>query len=205
MTETEQTSGHDTRHCGAPKRQGEGTCARPAGWGTPHPGIGRCKLHGGSTPSHVASAQAKQAEAIVRKLWDPDAAPVTAPVAAMQKLAGQMTHAVEVLGALLSDPGVCEVCGRGPVDLGSAQGVAWLRQQRELRQLLEAMERLGIAQAQVEIEEARLELIATALGRVFDVLGLSQSQSSEGLRVFFAELRAGGGAVPAALEAGGAS
>jgi hypothetical protein len=27
-----------------------------AGWGTPHPGIGKCKLHGGSTPTQVKSA-----------------------------------------------------------------------------------------------------------------------------------------------------
>lgn len=26
------------------------TCQRPAGWGTPHPGQGPCKLHGGATP-----------------------------------------------------------------------------------------------------------------------------------------------------------
>jgi hypothetical protein len=36
------------RYCHARKRQGAGLCTRPAGWGTPHPGIGRCKLHGGS-------------------------------------------------------------------------------------------------------------------------------------------------------------
>src|SRR5205823_12761118 len=39
------------RYCGARKRQpnhpGE-TCRRPAGWGTWHPGVGRCKLHGGA-------------------------------------------------------------------------------------------------------------------------------------------------------------
>ena len=36
--------------CGAKNRSG-GACARPAGWGTPHPGTGRCKLHGGSVPT----------------------------------------------------------------------------------------------------------------------------------------------------------
>ena len=36
--------------CGAEKRQGEGVCTRPAGWGTNHAGEGRCKLHGGSNP-----------------------------------------------------------------------------------------------------------------------------------------------------------
>ena len=44
---------HERPLCGARKRQprypGE-TCARPAGWGTEHPGFGRCKLHGGATP-----------------------------------------------------------------------------------------------------------------------------------------------------------
>lgn len=33
--------------CNSRKRQGEGLCTRPAGWGTDHPGQGRCKLHGG--------------------------------------------------------------------------------------------------------------------------------------------------------------
>lgn len=37
--------------CGARKRGGDKKgepCQRPAGWGTDHPGTGRCKLHGGS-------------------------------------------------------------------------------------------------------------------------------------------------------------
>src|SRR2546423_1615025 len=42
---------YDSRYCDARKRQpsypGE-TCRRPAGWGTWHPRIGRCKLHGGA-------------------------------------------------------------------------------------------------------------------------------------------------------------
>lgn len=41
--------------CGAKKRKG-GRCGMGAGWGTNHPGTGRCKLHGGSTPNHVKSA-----------------------------------------------------------------------------------------------------------------------------------------------------
>jgi hypothetical protein len=44
------------RYCGAAKRQGDGTCSRPAGWGTGHPGYGTCKLHLGSTRRHVAAA-----------------------------------------------------------------------------------------------------------------------------------------------------
>lgn len=36
--------------CGAKKRKG-GKCGRPAGWGTKHPGVGTCKLHGGNAPA----------------------------------------------------------------------------------------------------------------------------------------------------------
>lgn len=35
-----------TAHCGAKTRSG-GRCKKPAGWGTSHPGEGRCRLHGG--------------------------------------------------------------------------------------------------------------------------------------------------------------
>lgn len=33
------------------KTRGGTECARPAGWGTSHPGFGNCKLHSGSTPN----------------------------------------------------------------------------------------------------------------------------------------------------------
>jgi hypothetical protein len=42
--------------CGAKKKHGTTTCSLAAGWGTSHPGTGRCKFHGGSTPNHVKAA-----------------------------------------------------------------------------------------------------------------------------------------------------
>ena len=41
--------------CGAKRTRGGpgATCTRPAGWGTPHPGIGSCKFHAGNTPTGV--------------------------------------------------------------------------------------------------------------------------------------------------------
>lgn len=64
MTERARTTPHDglptngspglvtpdaPRSCGA-KTRGGGACQKPLGWGTDHPGQGRCKLHGGATP-----------------------------------------------------------------------------------------------------------------------------------------------------------
>lgn len=44
--------------CGAKTRSG-GLCRHERGWGTDHPGIGRCKLHGGSTRNHRTAAFAE--------------------------------------------------------------------------------------------------------------------------------------------------
>lgn len=49
MTVAKKKKPHDGPKCGAKKRGG-GTCTQVAGWGTDHPGQGRCKLHGGKTP-----------------------------------------------------------------------------------------------------------------------------------------------------------
>jgi hypothetical protein len=84
MTDQPDPTGHG-RFCGARKRQGEGTCTRPAGWGTSHPGYGTCKLHLGSSPSGEAAAGALQAAAIevanreraleAVRTWSPDKVP----------------------------------------------------------------------------------------------------------------------------------
>jgi hypothetical protein len=37
-------------YCNARKTGGSGYCQHEAGWGTDHPGVGRCKFHGGNTP-----------------------------------------------------------------------------------------------------------------------------------------------------------
>ena len=45
------------KKCGAKLRPPrEGTCSQPAGYGTPHLGIGRCKFHGGASPNGIKAA-----------------------------------------------------------------------------------------------------------------------------------------------------
>ncbi len=63
--------------CGAKHNKRPGTCQRPAGWGTDHPGEGRCKLHGGTAqkPSArytVVNASPTLKEAIAQQQADPD-------------------------------------------------------------------------------------------------------------------------------------
>ena len=54
---TRKTPAYPGPYCDGPRKHGQGPCTQKAGWGTPHPGIGRCKLHGGCLPGPVAAAQ----------------------------------------------------------------------------------------------------------------------------------------------------
>lgn len=184
MTTNGSSRDHDGRRlCGGPLKQREGTCTQAAGWGTPHPGVGRCKLHGGSTPSHVAAAQRVQAEQLVQSLvWDLDAPPITDPVPALQSLAGRLDNAARVLGARLDDEGL---------ELDSATAVVWARILRELRQALEGMERLGIAHRQVELAQGQAELVMAGLLAVLELLGPSAGDRERAVQVFLGKLGRG--------------
>lgn len=102
MTTTNPAADHE-RYCNGPKRQTEGTCTRPAGWGTTHVGVGRCKLHGGSTPSHVAAGQRALAERAARTYGVPRVVnPIQAMVELMHDSAGHVAWLRDMVQA--SDP-----------------------------------------------------------------------------------------------------
>jgi hypothetical protein len=167
----------DERRCRAiSKRSGE-RCRR-----FPAPGGVVCHFHGGATKAAKAAAKRRvaeaQAEALLKVIWDPDAAPVEDTLTAMKKLAGQLTHAVDVLGGRLAGD-----------QLDDATSVAWGRVLRELRQLLVAMERLGIEQRLVELEAAKVRMVATALQAALDGWGLSPVERDRFLRSFLDRLR----------------
>lgn len=137
----------------------------------PHPGASICTNHG-LTAAGRAKAAERRTEAAAEELrsrliWNTSAAPVSDPIGELQLLAGQMRQAVDLLGAMLGPGDPCESCGRGPLPLDSPAGVAWLKQQRELRGVLEAMGRLGIASRAVEVQQGQADLV---LGWLRDAL-----------------------------------
>lgn len=97
---------HDARYCGGKLHQGEGTCKQPAGWGTPHAGVGRCKLHGGCAPSSVKAGAAalveKQAYELFGQLVE-EAEPVENPLTAFAELAAEVLTWKRVLRKLLDE------------------------------------------------------------------------------------------------------
>lgn len=183
------------RFCHGPLRDRSGVCHRPAGWGTPHPGIGRCKLHGGSTSSHVKAAAKQRARELVGRtlLGGPGVESVKDPVAFAQRLLGQLGHAVDTLEWLLgsvtdSDGNAVPLSDQQLATFGALRPVL-----SEARQLSEGLARLRLGERQVELDAERLQLVRVALGRAVAAAELGAGQRSTVFRVFAAEVRAGPG------------
>lgn len=106
MTDATVTPIHDGRYCGGKKHQGEGTCTQTAGWGTSHPGVGRCKLHGGSNPIAARAGELALAEKQARELFGkvvPNPPTVENPLAAFAEVAGRVLAWMELMDSLLDD------------------------------------------------------------------------------------------------------
>lgn len=156
--------GHAT--CGAAKRSG-GTCTQTAGWGTPHPGVGACKLHGGSTPSGVKAAAVTQAKELLGTLGiveDPSTLPAPIVYAELELSAAKQLAAVRWLEQ--------QVGALRPEQLELSPFTAMLRDaRRDSDRLLVELARLGIDERRVRLEEHQvravlrvLEAFSTALG-----------------------------------------
>jgi hypothetical protein len=70
-----------SKTCGAKTRAG-GKCGRPRGWGTDHPGYGRCRHHGGASPNGRKAAAKQAAAELARGMLG--AAVPTSPLDLMQ-------------------------------------------------------------------------------------------------------------------------
>ncbi|MGP3914352.1 hypothetical protein [Nonomuraea sp. 10N515B] len=190
MTTTLEPPGHDGK-CGGKKRDGSGdTCTQPAGWGTDHPGIGRCKLHGGSTPNHVAAARLEQARRDVATYGLPvEIEPGLALLQEVHRTAGHVAW----LGAKIAemDPddlvwGVTEEIDKGSGEFAgvdttrAAKPNAWLQLYREERKHLvdvcAAAKRAGVDEAIIKLTEQQGALIAGAISQILDALELTAGQ-----------------------------
>lgn len=174
----------DDRRCRAKsKRTGE-RCRR-----FPAPGATVCHFHGGASRLVRAAAERRRTEAeasaLLELLWDPTAAPITDPIEALQRLAGRLQHAADVLGARLEG-----------AELDGATGLAWVRVLRELRQALEGMERLDLTKKQVALEQDKAKMVGLALDEGLQSIGVTAEQRQVFVEVFVRRLRVLDGGVP---------
>ncbi|HET6866297.1 MAG TPA: hypothetical protein VFH80_10250 [Solirubrobacteraceae bacterium] len=225
MTAPSPAKGHGK--CGAARKGDRGPCTRPAGWGTDHPGVGRCKLHGGATPTHQRAAELEIArrecdrlgiqieidpgEALMQELWE-TAGNVAFYRAQVQQLSTHPEPDVFVPGDEDSDgywhrgePGVYgrvyHLSGK-PTGEGKPHVLVSLynEERRHLADVAAAALRAGVEERRVRMAENDAAQILGAQVSALVAMGLGD-RLEEFRRAFVAALRP---AEPARLGAAGA-
>ncbi len=193
MTGDDRPPIHDSRHCGGKKKQGDGLCARPAGWGTDHAGAGRCKLHGGCAPSGSKAGRTDLVEREVRSLFGkvaPDPAPVENPLAAYASFAGRVMAWMELMDSLLDD---LRVVGYESELAGvQIQAVVQLyeRAMDRANTVLSSYARLKIDERLAAITEAQKTVIIRAIEAALEEAGLEGDAAAGAKRTAARHLRA---------------
>src|SRR5690242_12098003 len=180
------------KHCGGKRRQGEpgATCRRPAGWGTPHVGIGRCKLHSGSIPNVVKHIEAKVIEQRARELFGKrvDSGPVDNPLEVFAQLAGRVMGWMRTMDELVHDldsPRWAAMTGeqiRGEVLL-------FERALDRCNTVLATYAKLGIDERLARITEAQSFMVMQAIESALAAAGVTGSRAIEAKRAAAKRLR----------------
>lgn len=188
--------------CAAVRKQDPSTeekppyCTKTAGWGTQHPGTGRCRLHGGNTAAGIAYAGRELAADAVRNYGLPvDIDPHTALVEELQRSAGH----VAFLHAKVQSLDESEM--EGPV--GGAQGgipehkpsvwiVMYDRERKHLTELAATCIKVGIEERKVRVAEQMGQVFAEAIkGILTDLEVIDHPKAGEVVRKHLVGLQGG--------------
>lgn len=184
--------------CGAPLKgaQNGETCRNGSGKGTDHSGYGRCKWHGGNSPTHRNAAHIQQARVTAQLFGVPREAD---PIAGMLETYHQTLGVLDAIEAMcmrllpdevtwgiVKEKRVGDAAGDGedgesltPVEREYAPGVnIWVKllaewHDRAFREA-EAMLKLGLDQRRIEIAASQVAAIIAVL--LSPDLGLSEDQ-----------------------------
>ena len=192
MADATVTAIHNPKYCGARKKQGEGTCVQPAGWGTPHAGVGRCKFHGGSSPNAVKAGEValveKQARALFGQLV-PEIMPVDNPLAAYAELAGRVLAWMQLMDQLL---GELKSLGYSSDYSGEQVYAAVQLYERSMDRanvVLGSYARLRIDERLAEITEKQKLTVIRAIEAAMDEIGVQDEQRADARRRVARHLR----------------
>ncbi|MFF0409070.1 hypothetical protein ACFYUY_01370 [Kitasatospora sp. NPDC004745] len=180
--------------CGAKTRQETSaeSCGLPAGWGTDHAGVGRCKLHGGKTGGQRVKAAHLQAEREVREvLAELDVVPVDDPLTALAQLAGQVVAWQESIAVIVNRLGdEVRYEGRSGVEQLRAEVGLYERAMDRTNTVLATIARLDIDGRLVRIEEAKAQLLMEAVQAGLAAIGVVGEQAATVKQVMARKLRA---------------
>jgi hypothetical protein len=177
MTTGDRADAMTDSKCGAKKKQGEGTCTQPRGWGTTHPGYGQCKLHGGATKNGIAAAQREQAERAVVAYGLPiEVDPHTALLEELHRTAGHVAWLNEKVNDLQEDQMTGLV---GAMPFPASKPSVWIEMYHQERAHLTLVAKTciaaGIEERRVKVAEQTGQLFATIIHGILEDLGVGDS------------------------------
>lgn len=189
--------------CGAVMERG-GTCPRPAGFGTDHPGTGCCKRHGGQYPSHLKTAGSNELKTLLEEP-DADIDPATALLWCVSLAAQEVRWVREQLAKVTEPTHLAPVGNLG----GPSGGYVGMQEEFDIwiQAQTHAVDRLaryckmaldaGVAERMVRMAEKLGDLIAPLLQGVLSDLQLSPEQQAKapevvGRHLKLLETRTGG-------------
>lgn len=183
MTAASGASGRDKAKCGGRKRDGSGgTCTRPAGWGTNHAGVGRCKLHGGATQSHRQAGERALAEQAVATFGLPrEVDPRDALLEEVYRTAGVVDWLWGKVRELEPRAVVWGVVER--TEDGEKQKAApniwyelWARERKHLTEVCRVGVASGLEERRVRLAEQQGQLLAGVIQAILADLDLNADQ-----------------------------
>jgi hypothetical protein len=162
--------------CGALKRKAVNgkTCQMPAGWGTNHYGIGKCKLHGGTSPTHVKAAATEEYR---RLLGNPiEINPLDALLWCIKISAGEVQWLSEKMSKLQEKDWIEDTIVGKQFHLYAKERRA---RQQDLARYSQMAISLGIAERAVKLAETYGEMLAALIQGILGDLDLSESQRAK--------------------------
>ena len=152
----------DGAACGAAKRQGAGTCGQPAGWGTVHPGFGRCKLHGGGSPAGVKAAAAAEGKYLLGVLA-PAREPVDDPSRELRRVGAIVLTWMEACADAISDLKNFRFLDAKGAEQLRSEIPMFERSMDRAAALLATLAKLGLDEREVAVSEAKAQMLLRAL------------------------------------------
>lgn len=204
---TAKQTERDKPKCGGRRRGPDAdgkTCTRPAGWGTDHPGDGRCKLHGGSTRSHKTASQLVQAARAVATFGLPrEIDPRDALLEEVYRTAGAVDWLHQQVQRLEAEQvtwgkaeSVEKTAGEFPgVDTTHRAAVnvwveLWQKERKHLVDVAKAAIAAGIEERKVRLAEQQGAMLAGVIKAILGDLELTPQQQSRVSEVVPRHLRA---------------
>jgi len=174
-------------YCGGKLHGRDGTCTQAAGWGTPHPGHGRCKLHGGSAPSgRIAGAQ-KQARAELAQLG---VTPVDDPLTELAKVTGEVIAWKNATAALVNKLTSVRYDGELTGEQLRSEVLLWERALDRCEKFLTAMARCDIDERLARVQLRQIELVNEALAKALADMGFDPAKQKQAQQLVARHLRA---------------